>query len=258
MACDHAALIVEDEPEMAAALCDLVDSLGHDPRHATTRADAIEILNEGGLCYVLLDLQIPAHEKSLQPRVEVGKSLLLDIRRRYPGRVASAAHDIHLLPVLVVSGQAKDHDDVVQALQEGGDDFVRKPLSLDDRGLGAKIGQCLNRSGRSDHGACDGATVVATGAADRGGAEPPFTHTADYSEVTLNGETYLFTGFVQREVIRFLHEAVNNDRPWQPGKGVLYEAGSTNAKMINLFRDHPCWGTLIESNRHGLYRLRTE
>ena len=235
MACDHAALIVEDEPEMAAALCDLVDSLGHDPRHATTRADAIEILNEGGLCYVLLDLQIPAHEKSLQPRVEVGKSLLLDIRRRYPGRVAGAAHDIHLLPVLVVSGQAKDHDDVVQAMQEGGDDFVRKPLSLDDRGLGAKIGQCLNR----------------------GGAEPPFTHTADYSEVTLNGETYLFTGFVQREVIRFLHEAVNNDPPWQPGKAVLYEAGSTNAKMINLFRDHPCWGILIESNRRGLYRLRT-
>ena len=50
MACDHAALIVEDEPEMAAALCDLVDSLGHDPRHATTGADAIEILNAGGLC----------------------------------------------------------------------------------------------------------------------------------------------------------------------------------------------------------------
>ena len=99
---------------------------------------------------------------------------------------------------------------------------------------------------------------MATGAADRGGAEPPFTHTADYSEVTLNGETYLFTGFVQREVIRFLHEAVNNDRPWQPGKAVLYEAGSTNAKMINLFRDHPCWGILIESNRRGLYRLKTE
>ncbi len=257
MACGHAALIVEDEPQMAAALCDLVDSFGHDPRHAATGADAVEILNEGGLCYVLLDLQIPAHEGSLQPRVEVGKSLLLEIRRRYPGRVAGAAHDIHLLPVLVVSGQAKDHEDVVRALQEGGDDFVRKPLSLDDRDLSTKIRECLKRSGRSDHGACDAATASAAHATDRGGADAAFWHSRDYGHVILNDEMFLFTGFIQREVIRLLHDAANRSDPWQFGKTVLHEAGSTNAKMINLFRGHPCWGTLIESNRRGLYRLRT-
>ncbi len=243
---------------MAAALCDLVDSFGHDPRHAATRAEAIGHLNAGGLCYALLDLQIPAHERSIQARVAVGQSLLQEIRRRYPGRIADGGvHDIHLLPVLVVSGQAKDHDDVVKALQEGGDDFVRKPLSLDDRGLGEKIHQCLQRSARSDHGTCDAATAMAVGDASPGRGQGPFTHTADYSEVTLNGQPFFFDGQIQREVIHILHQASNNEQPWQSGKLVLYEAGSTNAKMINLFRNHPGWGVLIESNGRGRYRLRT-
>ena len=243
---------------MAAELADLLDSFGHEHRHAATKAEALELLGEGGLCYVLLDLQIKARAESIKPRVEAGMSLLREIRRRYPARSADGGgHDLHLLPVLAVSGKAKEHEDVVAALQLGADDFVRKPLGLDDRGLGPNIRRCLSLSGRSEHGACAAATAMAAGAADRGKAEPPFMHTADYSEVTLNGESYFFTGFVQREVVRLLHEAVNNDRPWQSGKAVLHEAGSTNAKMINLFRDHPCWGTLIESNRRGLYRLRT-
>ena len=102
----HVALIVEDEPEMAAELADLLDSFGHDHRHAATKAEAIELLEEGGLCYVLLDLQILARAESIRPRVEAGMSLLREIRRRHPARTADGGgHDIHLLPVLAVSGR---------------------------------------------------------------------------------------------------------------------------------------------------------
>ena len=184
----------------------------------------------------------------------LGRSLLQEIRRRYPGRAANGTgHDIHLLPVLVVSGQVTDDEDVVQALHEGGDDFVRKPLSFDDRGIGAKIHRCLRRSGRSDHGACDAAAASAAGGSGR--HDQAFSWTADYAEVSLNGEVYLFTGYIQRNVIRILHQAADNDQPWQSGKVVLDDAGSTDVKMRNLFRRHPGWGTLIVSNGHGLYRL---
>ena len=249
MSARHVALIVEDEPEMAAELADLLDSFGHDHRHAATKAEALELLGEGGLCYVLLDLQIKARAESMKPRVEAGMSLLREIRRRYPARSADGGgHDLHLLPVLAVSGKAKEHEDVVAALQLGADDFVRKPLGLDDRGLGPKIRRCLSLSGRSDHAACDAVTVPAV---------PPFRHSPDYGEVTLNGEVYLFTGFLQRDVVRLLHEAARRDEPWQFGKAVLPAAGSDDMKMGNLFRRHPCWSALIESNGRGLYRLKT-
>jgi len=41
---------------------------------------------------------------------------------------------------------------------------------------------------------------------------------------------------------------------------LLKDAGSTDAnlRMANLFRRHPAWGAVIQSNGRGQYRLRTE
>ncbi|MDI1344107.1 MAG: hypothetical protein PSV22_08430, partial [Pseudolabrys sp.] len=60
MAAGHTALIVEDEPEMAAEIADLLRSFGHGHIHVETLADARARLDQGGFCYVLLDLQIKA------------------------------------------------------------------------------------------------------------------------------------------------------------------------------------------------------
>jgi len=251
----HVALIVEDEPEMAAEIADLLRSFGHDHIHVETKSAAIGALDAGGFCYVLLDLKIKTDEKSIKPRVEAGMSLLEEIRRRFPRR---NSHDIHLMPVLIVSGQAKEHEDVVKAFQKGTDDFIRKPLGLDNQDIEAKIRQCLERSGRDDHGVCDSMTQQAARGTGNGHLQDPaFTHTADYSETALNGEPYFFDGPIQRNVIRILHEAEQRGEPWQSGKAILAEAGSRDTKMANLFRRHPCWGPLLESNKRGLYRLRT-
>jgi len=251
----HVALIVEDEPEMAAEIADLLRSFGHDHIHVETKAAAIEALNAGGFCYVLLDLKIKTDEKSIKPRVDAGMSLLEEIRARYLSR---NSHDIHLMPVLIVSGQAKEHEDVVKAFQKGTDDFIRKPLGLDNQDIGSKIRQCLERSGRRDHAACPAmSTEAAAGGRTGQTSEPVFTHTDDYSEVTLNGMLYLFDGAIQQNVIRILHEAEQQGNPWQSGKAVLAEAGSRGTKMANLLRRHPCWGSLLQSNKHGKYRLRT-
>ena len=58
-------------------------------------------LEQGGFCYVLLDLQIKADSQSIKPRVESGMSVLREIRRRFPQR-CSARHAPDA--VLVISG----------------------------------------------------------------------------------------------------------------------------------------------------------
>ena len=61
---------------------------------------------------------------------------------------------MHLLPVIVVSGHAKEHEDIVRAFQAGANDFVRKPLGQFGQDLSAKIDACLERAGRHSHVAC--------------------------------------------------------------------------------------------------------
>ncbi|GEM_PF-841878 len=260
MAGPHVALIVEDEPEMAAELKDLVRSFGHDSIHAETKADALALITGGGFCYVLLDLQIKADRDSIKPYVSAGMTLLEDIRRQFP-HSHRAAPEMHLLPVLVVSGHAKEHDDVVRAFKSGADDFIRKPLSLDGHDLGSKIRQCLVQAGREEHGLCHTRTMeAANGTIAVAATGHVFTYLSDYSEVTLRGSVYRFTGDIQKAVIKLLHEAAGTANPWRSGKATLTNAGSTDAamKMGNLFRAHPCWGTLLLSDHRGKYRLAVE
>jgi CheY-like chemotaxis protein len=249
---------VEDEPDMAAEIADLLRSFGHDHVHAETLADAKVRLDEGGFCYVLLDLQIKADGQSIKPRVESGMSLLREMRRRFPHR---SDNDVHLMPVLIVSGHGKEPNNIIGAFKDGIDDFIMKPLSTDGQDVGSKIRRCLELAGRVDHGAC----TVCTDAAASGPTERPangvsFWHAPDYSEIRLHGEPFYFTGDINRTVIRLLHEAALAGQPWQSGKATLAKAGShdVEGKMSNLFGGHPCWGKLLLSNERGKYRLATE
>jgi CheY-like chemotaxis protein len=258
MAERHTALIVEDETEMAAEIADLLRSFGHDHLHAETLADVRACLDQGGFCYVLLDLQIKADGQSIKPRVESGMSVLREIRRRFPHR---SANDMHLMPVLVISGHGKEPKNIIGAFKDGIDDFIMKPLSADGQDVGGKIRRCLERAGRSGHGACAGCSnAAAAGRAERPRNGTAFWHAPDYSEIWLGGEPYYFTGEIQQAAIRFLHAAAQTDEPWRPGKIVLQAAKSndTNMRMVNLFGRHPAWGVLLLSNGRGKYRLRTE
>lgn len=258
MAERHTALIVEDEPEMAAEIADLLRSFGHDHLHAATLADARVRLDEGGFCYVLLDLQIKADGQSIKPRVESGMSLLREIRGRFPHR---SAHDMHLMPVLVVSGHGKEPRNIIGAYDGGINAFIMKPLSIDGQDVGGKIRRCLELAGRSDHGACDACNHAAVaGQMEKAHPGAAFWHASDYSEIRLHGEPYYFTGEIQQAAIRFLHAAAQTHEPWRSGKIVLEAAKSndTNMRMVNLFGRHPAWGVLLLSNGRGKYRLRTE
>ncbi|TAN56808.1 MAG: response regulator [Magnetospirillum sp.] len=239
------ALIVEDDPEMAAELADLLRSFGHGSIQAESKADALVRLEDGGIAYILLDLQIKADRLSIKPTVSAGMALLDEIRCRFPAR---AATDMHLLPVLVVSGHAKEHRDVVEAFQRGADDFIRKPLSLAERDFEAKVRHCLERAGDGEPPSVPPQRGVGEG----------LWHEPDYSEVRLHGHSYRFTGDVSRTVIRLLHEAALRGEPWQSGKDVLGRAGSKALRMRHVFAGHDCWGSLLLSDGHGKYRIRAE
>lgn len=147
----HVALLVEDEPEMAAELGELLASLGHDHIHAASKEDAEQLVERGEFCYVLLDLQIKADADSIKAHVEAGQTLLEFIRERYSRR---NDRDKHRLQVLVMSGHAKEHHYVVKALQEGADDFITKPVSESTPPFKDKICEALRRSGREKHERC--------------------------------------------------------------------------------------------------------
>jgi len=167
MAGRHTVLLVEDEPQMAAELGELLESLGHEHLHAPTKEDAARLVEEGGFCYVLLDLQIKANRDSIKAHVEAGQSLLEHIRERYPRRNGEGQHR---LQVLVMSGHAKEHYYVVKALQDGADDFITKPVGESKPPFKDKIQDALRRSGREKHEACEAVTREARAG---GGAAAP-------------------------------------------------------------------------------------
>lgn len=253
----HVALIVEDEPDMAAELADLLRSFRHDHIHAETLEEGLACLDRGGFCYVLLDLQVKADRASIKPRVESGMTLLHEIRRRFPHRNHTG---VHFLPVIVVSGHGHEPQNIIDAYDDGIDAFILKPLSVKNQNIRATIRSCLERAGRHDHQACQMRYDAASNRPTKETAEgDPFWHAPDYSEVKLRGELFIFTGDINRAVIRLLHAAAGTSEPWRLGKTLLMEAGSTdlNMRMVNLFGRHPAWKVLILSDGRGKYRLRT-
>ena len=156
----HVALLVEDEPEMATELGELLQSLGYDHIHASTQEEGQRLADEGQFCFAILDLQIKVNADSIKPRVEAGQTLLEYIRKLYPRRNAK---DKYCLPILVMSGHAKEHHYVVKAFQNGADDFVTKPLSDNQPPFSDKIRDALRRSQRERHADCSAAMLNARG-----------------------------------------------------------------------------------------------
>lgn len=147
----HTVLLVEDEPQMASELGELLESLGHAHIHAATKEEAERLVEQGEFCYVLLDLQIKANADSIKAHVEAGQSLLELIRERYPRRNDDGKYR---LQILVMSGHAKEHYYVVKALQDGADDFITKPVGESKPPFKDKIQDALRRSGRDKHDRC--------------------------------------------------------------------------------------------------------
>jgi DNA-binding response OmpR family regulator len=144
----HTALVVEDDSETAEDLVEILQSIDCDSVVADNRESATVALQDTSFCLVLLDLQIKSAADSIKGHVEHGKALLRNIREVH-GEHNGAAF---WLPVLIVSGFAREVDEAVEVMRDGASDVIQKPL--DSRHVSERIRQALHASGRETHDLC--------------------------------------------------------------------------------------------------------
>jgi CheY-like chemotaxis protein len=257
----HVALLVEDEPEMAEEIKELLTSLGHDFVHVSTQKEALAFVEQGGrFCYVLLDLQIKVDEDSIRARVEAGQTLLEILRKRFSER---NAHDELCVPILVMSGHAKEHSYVVRAFQAGASDFLRKPFSENESPVGARIREALRRSGREAHERCSGApepkrptpgTILfaITGRVAK----------KKRTEVRINGESVAVTTVSFLMLLRLAVARLRSREEWvhkrELGATDIYGWKTPTRLQEEIVSFLPEGMKLIENDGHGRYKLHRD
>ncbi len=119
-------LIVDDEIVLGNATCEYFEMFGLKAKHVTTSEECLKVLEEDEVKLVLLDINL---------KEESGFALCKEIRK---------TND---LPILFISARQSD-DDVLIALNIGGDDYIKKPYTLSV--LLAKVKVTLKRLEKTD------------------------------------------------------------------------------------------------------------
>ena len=257
----HVALLVEDDPDMAAEMIELLRLFGHDCVHASTKAEAEPLIEQGNFCFALLDLEIKADADSIKARVEAGEQVLELLRQTYPRRNGND----HLLQVLMVSGHSQPRY-IVSALQHEANDFVPKPIGECSPPFKTKLEDALRRSGRQRHEDCAEITHRARNGSSPSEATACLTVTAVQRgtryEVKLDGTSIFLTlgSFVVlvklvaarlRDRESWVHKTALGSKDEQGWKGMtrlkkeLAESGATSIDMI-------------ENDKAGDYRLHSD
>jgi CheY-like chemotaxis protein len=161
----HQVLFVEDHEPTAAALMERLRSMGFEVLHASTQDEALRLVEQGGFCFAILDLQIKPTAESMDEHVEAGQQVAFEIRGKYPGY--NADQEIHWLPIIVLTGSKKNSSFIVRMTRRGVDEYfckndAREPLqpSMPDEedSFGERIWEILEQSGRRSHAGCAEAT----------------------------------------------------------------------------------------------------
>jgi CheY-like chemotaxis protein len=253
----HTVLLVEDEPQMAEELGELLESLGHAHVHAANKEDAERIAREGGFCYALLDLQIKANRDSIKAHVEAGQSLLEQIRAMYPRRNDEGKHR---LQILVMSGHAKEHYYVVKALQDGADDFITKPVGESKPPFKDKIQDALRRSGREKHESCAALTREARAAsAEAAPLEITGRQEGKRMEVMVGGKPALLTNASFLMLLNLVAGRLRSPEGWihKNDLGAKAEQGWKGISRLKeeLAPHLPPKAAIVENDQSGSYRL---
>jgi len=146
----HIALVVEDDRETAEDLREILRSIDCDSVVVDNAEDALVALPKKPFCLVLLDLQIKSVSDSIKGHVEHGKALLRKIREKHVDHNGIS----FWLPIIIVSGFAREVNEAVDIMKDGASDVIQKPL--DSRQVSEGIRQALQHSGRQTHDRCHG------------------------------------------------------------------------------------------------------
>ena len=148
MTIGHCALIVEDDAETALDLQQVLNSLDCHSIPVTNVKDAISELETRSFCLVLLDLEIKSESDAIKGHVENGKALLRKIRHMH-----SEHNGLRFwLPVLVISGFARERDEALELMKDGATDVIQKP---DNHAISQAIRKAFAESRRETHNLCE-------------------------------------------------------------------------------------------------------
>ena len=119
-------LVVDDDPDLCAAIVISLRAHGFAARAVGTAAEALRTASESPPDLVVIDLGLPDRE---------GTTVIESLRGWTDA------------PILVLSGRS-DSGDKVEALDLGADDYVTKPFSMDE--LLARLRAMARRAGATD------------------------------------------------------------------------------------------------------------
>ena len=117
----YSVLIIDDEKELAESTAEYFDMMGLPSKCAFSSAEALEVFKDNEAGVILLDINLGDSS---------GFSLCKTLRETID------------VPILFISARSSD-DDMVVALNIGGDDYITKPYSLNV--LFLKVKAVLNR-----------------------------------------------------------------------------------------------------------------
>lgn len=146
----HLALIVEDDTTTAEDLTEILNALGCESIVANNRQTAVASLRDNVFCFVLLDLEIKSDRDSIKGHTAHGHSLLREIRKGYADHTGSS----YWMPILIVSGFAREVSAAVDVMKDGASDVIQKPFN--SRNVSDAVNRALEASGRVTHDLCGG------------------------------------------------------------------------------------------------------
>jgi hypothetical protein len=84
---------------------------------------------------------------------------------------------------------------------------------------------------------------------------PPCRHSQDFRSVHWYGQDFTFTA-TQAACVKVLWESQEQGTPAVGQECILEQAGSEQKRLVDLFKSHPAWGTMIvRAKKKGAYQL---
>jgi len=249
----HIALVIEDDKETADDLVEILLSLDCDSIVVDNRADALLELQTKPFCLILLDLQIKSASDSIKGHVEHGRALLRNIREKNGQHTGTA----FWLPVLILSGFAREVSEAVEVMKDGASDVIQKPL--DRQQVSERIRRALQASRRQTHERCHepppaqrlnlkGEIVVAI-PGDRIGRRTRVTIASKPVELTDNSLKVLLHLMVGKQKGDLVHKLDLGAAEDQGFKGISILRNELKGVLGNV--------DIIKNHYHGNYSLET-
>lgn len=249
----HIALVIEDDKETAEDLVEILLSLDCDSVVVDNRADALAELQNKSFCLILLDLQIKSAADSIKGHVEHGRAFLRNIREKHGEHTGAA----FWLPVLVLSGFAREVNEAVEVMKDGASDVIQKPI--DRQQVSDRIRRALQASGRQVHEQChepppahllnlkEGIVIAIPG--DRIGRRTLVTVASKPVQLTDNSLKVLLRLMVARQKGALVHKRDLGAAEDQGFKGISILRNELKGALGNV--------DIIKNHYHGNYSLES-